>query len=68
MLTVTMIVAMTMTITMITMITRMIMKTNNDFYPLLVKAGIGCTCFLHKLFSLILFFFPPDNGHDYDKG
>ena len=36
----------------------------NDFYPLLAKAVIPQAGFLHKIFSLELFFFPPDDNPD----
>ena len=37
---------------------------NSDFYPLLAKAVIPQAGFLHKIFSLELFFFPPDDNHN----
>ena len=38
----------------------------NNFYPLLAKAVIPQAGFLHKIFSLELFFFPPDDNPDDD--
>ena len=37
------------------------------FYPLSAKAVIACACFLHKLFSLKLFLFPPDHDDEDDN-
>ena len=41
-------------------------NSGDSFYPLLAKAAIPWAGFLHKLFSLELFFFPPDDNPDDD--